>query len=608
MKPTARSRKQGSSVSSATLSSSSLSSSKKGYGLHDLRINQKIRLSNAIALGVVAVGITTGLLIGNHLRYQARLELDGKIEDGRLLKQLQTNLLETESHRRELILVLADADTLRKVYLEYKDDAAEADRLWSELKAVYEEPEVGETQEEIEAFKKLVKKYDAWAKDYFQQPATLLQNIDLLNPQPPDQTATRNVLDEFGGDLAMSSNLFGFVEDLETIIEQNADQLTSVKRGLDRAEQLQMQILAGSLVLSMLIAALLATCTSRTISQPLRSATRIAEEISQDNDFSLRVPVYSTDEIGILATTLNQLIEQVDLLLKERQAAETQLVQSEKMSSLGQLVAEVAHEINNPINFIHGNLNPAQEYIQNLLRLVQLYQQHYPHPCREIQDEITAIDLTFLIEDLNKLLQSMKLGTERIREIVLSLRSFSRFDESEFKAVDIHEGMENTLLILQHRLKANCDRPEIQVIKTYGKLPLVECYSGQLNQVFMNLLTNAIDALEDVNQHRTAEAIAANPSTIRIRTEVIETNRVAIQIADNGPGMSERVRSQLFNPFFTTKPVGKGTGLGLSISHQIVTEKHNGRLDCYSAPNQGTEFVIQIPIRQYQSNDAGHED
>ena len=295
---------------------------------------------------------------------------------------------------------------------------------------------------------------------------------------------------------------------------------------------------------------------------------------------------------------LNQKTQQLELAIKEIQQTQAQLVQSEKMSSLGQLVAGVAHEINNPINFIHGNVNHANEYIKDLLNLLQLYQHYYPQPVTEIQAEVEAIDLDFLIEDLPKLLASMKVGAERIRQIVLSLRNFSRLDEAEQKPVDIHEGIDNTLLILQHRLKEKSGRSSVKIIKKYGDLPLVECYAGQLNQVFMNILTNGIDALEEYNDQRSLEEIKGNPSLITIYTEVINPDWVQIRIVDNGLGMTEEVRQRLFDPFFTTKSVGKGTGLGLSISYQIVVEKHKGKLQCISAPGQGAEFLIKIPIRQ----------
>jgi signal transduction histidine kinase len=296
----------------------------------------------------------------------------------------------------------------------------------------------------------------------------------------------------------------------------------------------------------------------------------------------------------------NQLRKQTENLeqtIQELKRTQTQMLQSEKMSSLGQLVAGVAHEINNPVNFIHGNLTHVEQYSQDLLELIDLYQQ-YNLTQPEIQDLLHELDLEFIQTDLPKTLKSMKIGTQRIREIVLSLRTFSRMDEAEFKEVDIHEGIDSTLLILQHRLKEQVKRPGIEIIKYYGKLPLIECYAGQLNQVFMNLLTNAIDAMEEKNSTRTFEEIQANPNQIIIRTSVIDTNWIEIAIADNGIGMTDEVQKQMLNPFFTTKPIGSGTGMGMSISYQIITEKHSGKLNCFSTLNQGTEFLIQIPIRQ----------
>ncbi len=304
----------------------------------------------------------------------------------------------------------------------------------------------------------------------------------------------------------------------------------------------------------------------------------------------------------VQADTQRQQSEQesktLEQTLQDVQHNQAQLVQTEKMASLGQLVAGVAHEINNPVTFIHGNLKHTAEYVRSLLDLIQLYQRHYPTPIAEIQAEVEAIDLPFMQEDFPKLLASMNMGADRIRQIVLSLRNFSRMDESEFKAVNLHDGLESTLLILQHRLQVVPERPAIEIIKDYDHLPLVECYAGQLNQVFMNILVNAIDALEELNVHRTYQEIQANPNQITIRTLRLDEQWVEVAIVDNGVGMSKATQEKIFNPFFTTKAVGKGTGMGMSISYKVVTERHHGKLICVSTHGQGTAFGIQLPIQQ----------
>ncbi|MDZ8051632.1 MAG: AAA family ATPase [Aulosira sp. ZfuVER01] len=301
------------------------------------------------------------------------------------------------------------------------------------------------------------------------------------------------------------------------------------------------------------------------------------------------------ERVVVRTAEINEKNKHLQAALEELQSTQSQLIQSEKMSSLGQMVAGIAHEINNPINFIHGNIAHASNYVQDLLDLINIYQQEYPHPSALVEEKIQDIDVEFLTEDLPRVLDSMKLGSSRIRNIILSLRNFSRLDESEMKPVNIHEGIDSTLMILQHRLKEKNDRPEITVIKEYANLPNISCYAGQLNQVFMNILSNAIDALEEYKHEE--DSPIENPQ-IRIRTELGEANTLKIRISDNGHGMTAQVQQKIFDPFFTTKPVGSGTGLGLSISYQVVVDKHKGQLSCDSTPGKGTEFVIEIPMQQ----------
>ncbi len=305
--------------------------------------------------------------------------------------------------------------------------------------------------------------------------------------------------------------------------------------------------------------------------------------------------------------TISQKNQQLEHTLRQLRLAQSQLVQNEKMASLGQMVAGIAHEINNPVNFITGNVDPAKQYASELLELVKLYQAEYVAPSRTIQALAEKIELEFLAEDFPHLLSSMQTGSRRIADIVKALRTFSRLDETGRKPADLQAGLESALMILQHRLKVQSDRPEIEVIKRIAALPLVTCCAGLLNQVLMNILVNAIDALEDYYRHEQScqpsqvldsqnNLASAWTPKITITTELASRQAVVITIADNGPGIHPAIKNKVFDPFFTTKPVGKGTGLGLSTSHTIVTEQHQGRLECFSEPGQGAQFVITLPL------------
>jgi signal transduction histidine kinase len=384
-----------------------------------------------------------------------------------------------------------------------------------------------------------------------------------------------------------------FIDNLDDLTRFAEQEIKQAEAEVMEANALRVQIIATSILLSVVLATVLAIYTSRAIARPLRTTTKVAKQVTQEKNFDLQAPVTTEDEVGALTTSLNQLILEVKQLIEEQKAAnQAKLIQSEKMSSLGQMIAGVAHELNDPVNFIYGNSQHAIEYVKNLLALLEVYKTQIPNAPPTVQRKIEEIELDFLKEDLPKLLQSLKYGAERTAQIIYSLKDFSRLDEAIVHPVDLHSCIDSTLLILNNRIKRG-----ITVIRNYGNIPEINGYAGLLYQVFMNLLSNAIDALDNLSKEK----------QITITTERQNANWVVIKITDNGCGMSPENQRYIFDTFFTTKPRGVGTGLGLAISHEIVVDKHHGKITCQSEVGVGTEFAIALPINQEPLVDSSNQ-
>ncbi|PMB53838.1 histidine kinase [Fischerella thermalis CCMEE 5201] len=546
---------------------------------HQLSIRQKIILGYGLSLGVAVLGTTAGLLIGRNCYQQARYQMIMADEESHLFSNLQGELLEIQSYQQGIVPFLNQKPRLLQETSELKTNVAEAEKLFSQL----EEFSRSTSQADLLA---LLKKYDGTVSLYFQQLRTLLDQISSLVSSPQEAPKAQELILQFSRSTT-ALDFYEFSQELNKIAKTVRDRQEEADQAQNQASVLQALIIISSILLSTAIAATLAIYTSTIIVRPLQTLNFVAQKVTQENNFDLRVSVTTKDEVGTLADSLNQLIQQVKYLLKEQKAeAEARLIQSEKLSSLGRMIAGIAHEINNPINFIYGNLSSAKTYINDLFDLLQTYKVEFPDPNPAIEAKKEDIDFEFIAEDFPKLINSIEFGVERTREIIRSLKDFSRLDNCEPQSVNLHACIDSTLLILQHRLKKG-----IQVICNYGDIQSVRGYTGLLYQVFMNLLINAIDALEEkVAQDRQFVPV------ITINTESMNSDSVVVRIADNGPGITTENQDKIFDTFFTTKPRGIGTGLGLAITHQIVVEKHGGQLTFNSALNLGTEFRVILPV------------
>lgn len=582
---------------------------------NSLKLQHKIGWSFGLAASVAIIGVTTGLSVAESSLREARAEIEDSETEQEMLNDLKISLLRMHLHQKGAILTINDLSQWTEVYSTFIEDREKFNSAWHIYKTSQETVE-GDTiydQKERQLIADLIIHYAVFSEDL----DNLIAKFDQVNLREVSDSERRELqgqLTRFNNE-ALRQDAYQFLEVVKELSDNSKMQLTEAKSAFLKAEALRLKVVSACVIASLGMTIVLIGILSRAISASVEKAAEIAEQVLETSNFDLQIPVSSTDEVGKLSTVLNRLISQVKQLLHQEKEksdslesalcevrlTQSALIQSEKMSALGQMVAGIAHEINNPVNFIHGNLTPLQSYLKDLTCALRLYEQCTTSLPQKEQKELQELEIEYITQDSSKILKSMEDGTQRIRDIVLSLRNFSRLDESDIKCVDLHEGIDSTLTILEHRLQATRQTPGIEVIKAYGALPKVECYAGQLNQVFMNILSNAIDALEDLNKNRTYEEIQLNPNQICIHTEVVDNEQVKIRIQDNGSGISEHIIDKLFNPFFTTKAVGKGTGLGLSISHKIVTDKHKGILKCSSQPGQGTEFVIQLPIQQIKN-------
>lgn len=569
-----------------------------------LSIAQKIAYGYSLAIGIAVLGTSIGLIVGDYYQREAQAQLTTIQNEHSLLKQLESGIWQVQFHPQQLVSVVG-----QPVWFKYETSKLIA-KIEQLQQVIYDIKTVIRNQGiklgvEPEVFHKVLQDYGETLNLYTQFMKTIWQEVDSVNLQQEElAVAKQRVLAANTEKKAIEIRVRfeKLSESLTQLIDAVEKQQVQANDQLLRSESLRSQIILGGMMLSLAIAAALAFYTSRAIARPLTTVTKIAQQVTAESNFDLQATVSTTDEVGVLAVSLNQLIQwvgeytrelklarqreekrtaELTQVLQDLQHTQTQLIQTEKMSSLGQMVAGIAHEINNPVSFIYGNITPLQEYTEALFELLELHQKLHPESHPEIEALMVDIDFAYISYDLPKIISSIKMGTERIKSIVVSLRNFSRLDEAEIKAADLHEGIDSTLLILSHRL----DR-EVQIIQTYGDLPLVECHQAQVNQVFMNIISNAIDAMLESD---------TQPKKIAIETEKVAENRVMVKIRDNGPGIPPEIRDKIFDPFFTTKPVGKGTGLGLSICYQII-EKHGGKIEVMSQPGKGTEFAIALPV------------
>ncbi|NEP70748.1 MAG: HAMP domain-containing protein [Okeania sp. SIO2G4] len=581
-----------------------------------LSIAQKFGYSYAMAISVAVIGITLGLVISEEYERRVLQKLYVADKHSHLLNDMEKAVLGMRSHPQNLVPALAKKiwfDFEKAKFLGYVNKVREN----LEELTIFIDNHPQDLAIDTKEYRQLLKSYKAATNSYFNYINNLWKQIDIPNlKQEEILQAQQMIITSLSKNKATQiyRKFDRLSQELIAIVKVAEAQDYEAHAALKTVTQLQKKIIIISVLTSLGIATFLAIYISRLIANPIKQLAEVAQQVTKESNFQLQATVNTKDEVGLLATSLNQLIlwvgeytHQLEMshktlenrveertieltkALQQLKQAQSQLVQTEKMSSLGKMVGGVAHEINNPVSFIYGNTDYAKQYVRDLLQLIDLYQQHYPQPKPEIQEYIEEIDLDFLAEDFVKVLSSMKNGAERIKQIVQSLRNFSRLDESEIKFVNLEEGIEDTLVILNHQIQ------HIKVIKNYGNLSLVECYAAQINQVFLDIIFNAIDAINESESKFQDHQLDFVP-TLKIQTEKIESDRVKISFWNNGLIIPAKIIEKLFDPFFTTKPVGQGTGLGLTNCYQII-QQHCGQIEVISNSEQGTEFTITLPTK-----------
>ncbi|MEG4168230.1 MULTISPECIES: ATP-binding protein [unclassified Microcoleus] len=563
----------------------------------NLSIHDKICRGYALALCVAIGGTAVGMLVGTH--YYRRTNNQVHIDrESQLLNKLQVALLRTQNSQEGLIYWLEKPQVFDSKYAQLQNNIYSLKLLLSEVKN-------HKYMEDIEGIEKIRQTCDSLS-NYLYRVEIINKKLSKLPNNQAQQSIKRNLLLNFERD-KIGLQLDRAVNDIAEIIDRAQVQEDAGRKDLLRAQALRVQIILGSMALSIVVAAVLAGFTSRAIAKPLATVTKIAQRVTEESNFQLQVPVTSTDEVGVLAASLNQLIQKVNQLLEElKSKQESQILQNEKMATLGRMLAGVAHEVNNPINFIYANIDPARNYVEDILDLLKTYETEIANPPAAVIAKGEEIDIDFLKEDLIKILDSMQVGAERAKAIILSLKDFSRLDEAAPHPVDLHACIDSSLLILNSRIKQG-----IEVVRHYGNIPTVEGYMGLLYQVFVNLLNNALDAVEEkakIEKSSSAEAKKQSASDslqeapsfsprIVIATEYLDDDSVVVRISDNGMGIAPESQEKMFETFFTTKPRGVGTGLGLAIGREIIVKKHRGTINFWSEVGRGTEFAIALPIK-----------